>query len=507
VEKELRAFRRRVDEYRQLSRDRQARKLASSGIAGTVTEHPFGYDVTRLLMKWHPGRLEIDWEENVEDVIERLSAFLPLLIAWQENDTFDNDDDLDLRDWLSLARGVKSRSDLKTLMTLFEVSGLPPEILRQLFDSLELLVSWNLASSPASRTLQRVPSGKKFYQREPLKRRTADLRVELFKPPTPTHLLSELEGGRYVRVINEALAARNRELFPITFANPAEVYVNEPGRGVKLLLFGSLPEIRLPLESNFGAMLIRNGMPVGYGICAALFDRVEIAINVFPAFRAGESSFIIEQFFRLFYHYFNSRVFVVRSRQMGEGDEEALHSGSFWFYYKLGFRAARGSIRRLADAEFEKINRLSGYRSPLRTMKRLAKSDVFLHSDPTRMTEWQELSVARLGLVVTGFFAEKFDGDRRQGIAWAVSRIARVLGVKNMGRWSGNERVAFERLAPLLANISDLPSWADREKKALVRVIRSKGGPRERDYVLRGIRHGGLQTALERIANSYQQIT
>ena len=165
------------------------------------------------------------------------------------------------------------------------------------------------------------------------------------------------QGKQLVRKVSEVLSVRFRELFPLTNANPAEVYLCEPGRGLQMYIYGSLPEARLPLEANFGAMFTRNGLPVGYGVGVVLFDRVEIAVNVFPAFRSGESAFLIEQFFRVFYHHFGSRLFLVQRGQMGYGDDEPLKSGAFWFYYKLGFRALDAGVRDLAEQEHQKILR------------------------------------------------------------------------------------------------------------------------------------------------------
>ena len=72
-------------------------------------------------------------------------------------------------------------------------------------------------------------------------------------------------------------------------AHPAEVYVNEPGRGVQIVLYGMEPEMRLPFETNWGYMLVRNGVPVGYGVAANWFDRAEIAID--PADQVPELAY------------------------------------------------------------------------------------------------------------------------------------------------------------------------------------------------------------------------
>jgi hypothetical protein len=279
--------------------------------------------------------------------------------------------------------------------------------------------------------------------------------------------------------------------------------VNEPGRGLSIIVFGARPEIRLPLESNFGALLVRNGMPVGYGVAATLFDRVEIAINIFPAFRTGESPFAIEQFFRIFYHHFGSRVFLARSAQMGHHEEEALHSGAFWFYNKLGFRAIDRRVRKLAEKEYDKIQRRLKYRTPIRQMKKLARSDVFFHVDPNGMNSWQELSIVNLSYLVTQYFADRFDGDRRRGIPQSVSKIVSILKIHDLNRWPRNATIALERMSPLIANIPGLATWSRSEKEGLIRVIRSKGGLRERSFVLYSNRHCKFKAALEQMAHEY----
>lgn len=503
AERELQTFGKRVEYYRQNSRDHEGQKLLNSGIADTLVWYAFGYETCRHLLKWYPKAVEIDWDNVDEDADFNTTDLLQLLVAWQENDAIDNDWTLDTREWFGIARGRKTHSGLETLCKLFAASALPQNAQEYLFEKLELPISWDLTNSPASRSTKRLPSKKVFYQRKPLRGRTPDLRAELAKPPAALRPLSLREGRKQVRSINEVLAVRTRELQPLTYANPEEVYLYEPGRGVQIFIYGARPEIRLPLESNFGAMLVRNGLPVGYGVGATLFDRVEIAINVFPAFRSGESSFIIEHFFKLFHHHFGSNVLLVRSRQMGDGDNEPLQSGAFWFYYKLGFRAIDPKVRRLAEKEHEVIRKNKGYRSSIRMLKRLAKSDVFFHVDPSKMDSYREFPIVNLGYVVTKYFADEFDGNRGVGTQKAMFEVRRCLSMRNLNRWSKDEITAFERMAPLLDNIPDLANWTTKEKASLVRIIRAKGSTHERDFLLLSNRHTRFKAALEELAQSY----
>lgn len=504
AERELRSFGRRVDEYKRLSRDKQGRRLANSGLPHTVTTHPFSYEMIRRLLSCYPGTLAIDDDADNYKIMSKVQDFFPFVIVWQENDAWENDDDFDIDSWMKMAQGGKTSGRLQFLVQLLAASGLAVEFQRYFYDDLDIPVAWKLGDLPASRTRTRLPSKRKFFQQTPLRGRTSDLRAELAKPATPLNLLPVRTAQKYIHAVNDAMAVRNRELYPLTFANPAEVYTVNPGRGLQIAIFGMYPEVRLPLESNFGALLVRNGMPVGYGVAATLFDRVEIAINTFPAFRGGESSFAIEQFFRLFYHHFGSRAFVVRRTQMGYDDEEALHSGSFWFYYKLGFRSVNRRIRRLADTEFENIKRRPGYRTPIKMMKRLAKGDVFFHSDPGRMNDWHELSVVDMGYAITRFFSEKYDGNREHGLRMSFSRVSKTLNIRHAERWSKDEMTALERMAPMLDGIDDLAKWTGSEKANLAGIIRGKGGRHERDYVLRCNRHPKLYLALENIARTYR---
>jgi hypothetical protein len=264
-------------------------------------------------------------------------------------------------------------------------------------------------------------------------------------------------------------------------------------------LYGSIPEARLPLESNFGALLLRNGMPVGYGVAALLFDRAEIAINIFPTYRGGESPYFFEQFFRIFCHHFGSRTFVVRARQMGYGEDEALLSGAFWFYYKMGFRAVDKRIRKLSDELAQRMLRNPAFRVPTSTMRKLSMTDVFQTVDPAGMKEYRELSIIKLGYRVTESFGKLYDGDRSRGIESAVASVGRKLGIQHTARWSDGEKLALSRLAPLIDLIPDLSRWNRSDKQLTIDLIRAKGRTAEREYVTLMNRHPRFKAALEKL--------
>jgi uncharacterized protein YejL (UPF0352 family) len=500
AEKELKNFGKRIDLYKHRVHDNKATNLLNSGITNTIVEHAYSLGVCEKLLSKYPKSLFVDWESLLEDVPDTVLSTLPLLVAWHENDVIDNDNYFDIIEWLENAKNRDNCSNFEVLINLFTNSQIRHDVKNHLFEQIDLPVSLQLSNKTPSRTLTRVESNNIYYQKEPIVRRSPDLRVELKKPAASLVKLSIKEGKRIVQTANEVLAVRYRELHPLTNANPLETYKYEPERGIQIYIMGTNPEIRLPLETNFGALLVRNGIPIGYGVGAILLDRVELAINIFPAFRNGESAFIIEQFFKMFYRHFGSRIFLVRSFQMGDGDDEPIFSGAFWFYYKLGFRAVRKRIRKMAEKEYDKIKKNRKYRSSVKTLRRLAKSDVFMHADLNKMNEWNELSLVNLGNIATNYINQKHKGNRNSATQKASQKLVNVLKVKRLSLWSENELRALDRLAPFIINIPNLSKWNKSDKDLLIEIIKAKGGKSEKKYVLLSLKHKRFIESLTQMA-------
>lgn len=500
AERQLIEFAGRIEKFKRHTGDDSASELADSGIVGTSSSNTFSYDLTRAIARWYPQSVDIDWDQYNQSDSANLLSFLPLLVAWQENDAIDNDPDFDPRAWLTSAISNSRPTTLLVLLHLLEESKFDHATCRAFFENAQIPIKWTLTNSPASRTLRRVPAQKLFFQSEPIKGRTRDLRADLASPVRKLQKLTRQEGERYVRTIKEVLGVRVRELFPLIGSNPAEVYRYSPGRGIEIIVYGNNPNIRLPLESNFGALLLRNGMPIGYGVSAMLFDRAEIAINVFPAFRSGESSFIIEKFFHLFVAHFGARVLLVRSYQVGDENPEAIESGSFWFYYKLGFRPVKPRVRKLADLEAAKLARKKGYRTLEPMLKRLAKSDVFFTLDPANSGDYVELSLSNLGYAVGNYIRDRYNSNRPEAVAQSVRKVTKLLNLTGISKWTESERTALERLAPPICCIPDLSKWSTADRRQLGQIIRAKGAISERGYLIRSLRHPRFERAMRSLA-------
>jgi len=68
----------------------------------------------------------------------------------------------------------------------------------------------------------------------------------------------------------------------------------------------------------------------------------------------GETAWIYAQTLRLLQHLHGTNAISVYPYQIGDENEEAIVSGAFWFYRKLGFRSMNPGLEKLAQAEEEK---------------------------------------------------------------------------------------------------------------------------------------------------------
>jgi len=493
VEEALAGFAARVDLVKASSRPSNLKKLWDTGIVHTTVYYPYPYEMAKWLVEHFPEDVELDWED--EAGLEKIRAILPFAVAYAENDALD-EERVSLRNWVKAAKGNQKVSDLQWLLMTLDRSSLPLEVVRHLYNDAELLLGWELREATASRTLARFPAGRIFYHQAPLLRGEVDFWGEVQKPLRKITPSPHKTGAALIHLFRSALSVRHREFHPLLHANARDVWMAEADRGLRIVLVGELPEFRLPLEGYYGFLVLKNGVPVGYGGGGALLDRLEYAGNIFESFRQGESIFVFSQVFRTFHQLFGPRYFLVPRYQVGYENDEALASGAFWFYHKLGFRPEDPDILRLAGEEQGRITADPSYRSSRKILEQLAQSDMAFRLAPGDPEACQVLRPGDTGLLVTRHIARGWSGDRAAAICAFVGSVARSLCISDWRRWPRQERMALERLAPILGLIPDLDRWSLAEKRAVVRIVKAKGAPRESDYVrlLRG--HARLSRAL-----------
>ncbi|MDH3197520.1 MAG: hypothetical protein OEO21_04695, partial [Candidatus Krumholzibacteria bacterium] len=286
-------------------------------------------------------------------------------------------------------------------------------------------------------------------------------------------------------------------IYPLIYANPADVNVVECERGVQVVLAGVLPEFRFALESILFFTILKNGVPIAYGPANIFQGRCEMGINLFPEFRGGEIRHIYAQFMRTLYHVAHVRYFFIVSYGMGEGNPEALRSGAFWFYRKLGFRASNPDVETLARKEEAIMRRNPRHRSPLRTLRELSYTDAYFDlSGGTR----KPLAIGSLGRAVSRYITARFNGDRQLAERKCTRDLVRQLDIHDYATWTPAEKNALKRLAPLLCLPAELASWPQRDKRKLARLLKAKGGRSELDYIDHVARLPRLEKVLVELA-------
>ena len=475
------------------------KRLHDSGIANATLDYPFGLPMARWLATRFPRDCEVAWA-RFEDT-ERLDETLSLLATAAEGDAF-SEGGLGWRAWIRIAKGGRRMTDLQLLVELFECTGLPPETRDWLYENLALPIQWAPRSVGASRTLARLPTSRVFFHAGGLERRVAPLVESLARPlpslrPAPRALAESLIDAARV-----AMATRQRELHAFSHPNPDDVLLVDGDRGVRLAFVGLLPGFRLPLEGYYAFLALKNGVPVAYGGGWELFGTLDFAVNVFASFRQGESAFLATELLRAYRRIFGMRTIVVDRYQLGHESTEALRSGSFYFYHRLGFRPRDQAVLRVLEAEQAKAAADRSYRSPIPVLKRLAGAEVYLTLPGGHREPETRLRAADVSGLVARFVAREFGGDRLAAVRESTARVQAALGVTGSSAWPTAERRAFAQLSLVAALIVGLETWSAAERRQLVRVFRAKGSGSERAYVSLLDSHRRLRRSLEALIRS-----
>ncbi|MBM3746150.1 MAG: hypothetical protein FJW34_10155 [Acidobacteria bacterium] len=449
-----------------------------SGIAGTAFSAIFTYPIACHLAARYPGAVDMDWEAY-EDA-SRMGPSLPRWIPLLEEDTF-VEANVPFKEWVDAARGRKP-SLAWLLARLAEWRGSPEEK-AGLYDALRIPLRWEMGDSPAARTHTRLPAGRIYYQRTPLIRRSeVSLEAALDSPPLPLRRLSARRGAALLDLLRDTSAARYRELWGFSYGDPDTMLEAEAGRGVRIFVNGLPPPPRLPLRAYHAGLFVKNGVLVGYFETLSLFERCEVGFNVYYTFREGESAWLYGRLLRLLNQVLGVTCFSMDPYQLGHHNEEAIKAGAFWFYRKLGLRPMRPDLVRLADAEAEKILRRPGYRTPARTLERLAECAMIYERPGSPVGDWDRFEARKLGMAAARRMARSFGGDARRAREAAIEEATAALGI-HPNRWGDDARRAFTHWAPVLALIPDLARWSEAEKRAVAAILRAKGGAEESRYL------------------------
>jgi len=473
-------------------------KLLDSGIAGTPIYYAFYWPMAQWLVERWPDRVSVDWE--MFEKSDRLKELLSLLVTYSETPALDLEE-YPTATWVARLKSP-GETDAAFLVRRFERLEASGFLKEALYDGLDPFFKVAPGSGTPSRTKAKAPVRRIHFQTEPLNRSRPDLRSAIAEPPRSIRRLSPRDGQRYMDMAREAMVTRSRDLDAFSQADPRDVFLVDCGQGLTFAGMGMIPERRLLLESVYGFLTLKNGVPIGYVLSSALFGSSEVAYNVFETFRGGESALVFGRVISMVHHVFGSTAFALDPYQLGYGNEEGLKSGAWWFYYKMGFRPIDRTVRGVLRQELRRMAKDPGHRSDRATLERLASEYTFFYLGRPRADVLGRVDLGAIGLAVSDLLAKKFGSRREEGLAWCRNEASRALGVRSMRGWSAGERLAWERWGPLVMALPGLARWTREERRDLVDVIRAKGGRSELEFVSRANKHDRLNAALIALTSS-----
>ncbi len=453
-----------------------------SGIAGTDLTAVFSFEVARSLVERHGRAVHLAWDAH--DEIYRVGPGSPQLVPligeeWpvEAHVPFDR--------WLAAAR-PRAESELAWLLQ--RVRAVAPDHVPVRYNAMGLPLTWKIGSR-VSRSRQRAAVRGLFCHTEPLiARRDVSLARELAGPPLAVKRLAPALARKMLDLILDTSAMRFRELYGFSHPDEANVFSADAGRGVEIVFFGVPPGWRLPLRAYHAGMFFKNGVPAGYVETLSLFDRAEVGFNLYYTFRDGESAWLYARLLHLFHQVLGVNCFSVDPYQIGDENPEAIESGAFWFYRKLGFRPVDTQLAALTRREEERIAHTPGYRSSRRTLQRLAKGCVLFEGPAAKAGQWDRFSIRNVGIAATRALAARFGSDPER-MRQAASRFAaRHFGVESTCG-----------LALVLSVIPDVPDWSPAEKKDVAAILRAKERGSEAHYLRLMQRHPQLRAAFLRL--------
>jgi hypothetical protein len=464
-------------------------QLADSGIAGTTIRYRFFAGQAQWLAQHWPDRLRLDRDDT--DAETRIARALPPLLTPAEAHALI---ELKLPGYDALDR-LRGTSETDAAFLLRCIAAMPGNGFTREAYSDTTDASFALAPGPdtPSRTVAHFPGAPVVFRCEPPPRVRPDLRAEMARAPRSVRRMSSRNAKAVIDLSRGAMVTRARSLEAFSFADARDALLVDDGDGLAFAFIGVIPQRRHAVASTYGGLTLRNGVPIGYWQSDIVGRNAALSFNTFDTFRGGEAAFTFARWLSALRHVFATTSFSIEPYQLGKGNDEALESGAWWFYAKLGFRPRDATTLRLAREERARVQRSPRHRTRPAVLGKLAERHLFFDLEPAQPHPL--VSLAALGLRSGAALSARAGSNRERAVDEASAELLRHCGQASLRGFSADQREAWRRLAPILT-LLDLGAWRDDERRALVDLIRAKGGRSERDYVARYIAHPKLDAAL-----------
>jgi hypothetical protein len=399
VNKEFERIARNCKNSSRLNRE----KLLNSGLPYTTTQAHFSHDY--LLQLLEDTSLKVHLHSMDENEIDWNQLFRYTLPALERSNTTAG---YYFEELLQVLK-VEEKHKFSFIMDQFKGLNHQPILKDEWFANLNPVVNIFASSPEYSRSSNNFRVQPIFFHQEILKK--FDHLALLNKPVSEAINLNTQEQEHAFKVIRYSLALTARETDPCTYMDKGTFRLYHLERGISIAFYSMTADRQLPLESYVGYTLMKNGFPAAYGGAWVFGERAHFGINIFEAFRGGESGYVLFQLLRTYKQVFGLKYFEVEPYQYGLDNPEGISSGAFWFYYRYGFRPLNKELNQLAISESKKIKTKHGYRSSEKTLIRFTESNIGFDMGVT-----QKQGVLQISAKVSVMIAKVYNGIRSKAI-------------------------------------------------------------------------------------------
>jgi hypothetical protein len=292
------------------------------------------------------------------------------------------------------------------------------------------------------------------------------------------------------------MVTRSRDLDCFAYADWRDVRRIELEDGLELIAFGTVPARRLLLSSAYGLLTVRNGVPVGYTQLDGYLASALVHFNTFETFRGADAAWVFARTLATARALFGAAAFAIEPYQLGDGNDEALDSGAWWFYFKLGFRPRDRATLGLARQEAARAAATRRYRSSRETLATLARHPLFWEPRGAVAEVPPDAAVSRAAASLLAARPEEI-GAARIAVAGEVRDL---LGAGAGASLDADERLWLERWAPLFLALPGFRRWSASDRRALLPLLRAKAGRRESALPALAREHPRFAAALRALA-------
>jgi len=445
-------------------------KLIGTGLLHTAVECNFTYQKIKHIIQNFPNQVSI---HSASSSIETQKAVLKVILPNVEYSKI-HAGEKDFKTRISEFHPSKQQTDLEWLLQTIEQSSSDSKSKAFLYNQLGVFIQWKVYSEKDSVSFLRGTQLPTYFHTTPLEKKINLEDIIKQKLPAPVKL-SVKEKQQLIHSAKMTLLYLYRETEPFTNANEDDITLFHLDKGISIALFGSTNNKRYSLESYIGYLVLKNNIPASYGGGWIFGERSQFGINILESFRGGESSLIICELLRVYHQYFNATRFVVKPYQFGLHNPEAIKTGAFWFYYKLGFRPENNELRALAKKEEEEKLKNTAFKSEASTLRKYTKSNIALTlSDKGYPNFDSEVLSQRM----TKYINTQFEGNREKALVHCFKQLKEALSI-NTKTWKAEDLDYAKQLSILFCSYPDSKKWMLENKKNIILLIQLKSAKTE----------------------------